>query len=294
MPSASAAQIALPLSTSPEELDAWVMTLIDAFADRQRKSGFLPLAEEALRAHPGDPVILCLAATAALLDEEPQRALVFLKRYSKRCVPAGSYHLLHALALAQENKLDAAHALLERHGLTSPYQAMRAFPGGWARTEWLSERLGRISQRNKLPARKRSISEADRVRARSSAKSRPAERPRKAPSSPAAQAPAAAAGLPRIEIDIPFAVELDLAPLLAATKTAPEHDGGWYQLRERFAHLGLAQGFDELLCLPHLQWHRNLLCIRSRPCARCSSNSAAACCWPTKWGSARPSRPAWC
>ena len=27
----------------------------------------------------------------------------------------------------------------------------------------------------------------------------------------------------------------------------------WYQLRERFAHLSLAQGFDELLCLPHLR-----------------------------------------
>ena len=33
----------------------------------------------------------------------------------------------------------------------------------------------------------------------------------------------------------------------------PEHDGNWYGLRERFAHLGLAQGFDELLCLPHLR-----------------------------------------
>ena len=28
--------------------------------------------------------------------------------------------------------------------------------------------------------------------------------------------------------------------------------GPWWDLRERFTHLGLAQGFDELLCLPHL------------------------------------------
>ena len=47
-------------------------------------------------------------------------------------------------------------------------------------------------------------------------------------------------------------VDLDLAPLQAAAKGTPEADGGWYRLRERFAHLGLAQGFDELLCLPHL------------------------------------------
>ena len=33
----------------------------------------------------------------------------------------------------------------------------------------------------------------------------------------------------------------------------PASDGGWYGLRQRFAHLGLAQGFDELLCLAHLR-----------------------------------------
>ena len=36
-------------------------------------------------------------------------------------------------------------------------------------------------------------------------------------------------------------------------RSAPESDGRWHGLRERFAHLGLAQGFDELLCLPHLR-----------------------------------------
>ena len=38
----------------------------------------------------------------------------------------------------------------------------------------------------------------------------------------------------------------------------PESDGAWFGLRERFAHLGLAQGFDELLCLPHLRRRRDL------------------------------------
>jgi len=88
---------------------------------------------------------------------------------------------------------------------------------------------------------------------------------RGAPAQPAVPAaPGAAtqpAPLPRIEIDIPFTAEFDLAPLLAAAKRRPDHDGAWYQLRERFAHLGLAQGFDELLCLPHLNgvetfWHQ--------------------------------------
>ena len=58
--------------------------------------------------------------------------------------------------------------------------------------------------------------------------------------------------LPRIDIEIPFTVEFDAAPLLSAVARDREQGGHWFGLRERLAHLGLAQGFDELLCLPHL------------------------------------------
>ena len=40
---------------------------------------------------------------------------------------------------------------------------------------------------------------------------------------------------------------------MTASQKPPDSDGGWYGLRQRFAHLGLAQGFDELLCLAHLR-----------------------------------------
>lgn len=69
------------------------------------------------------------------------------------------------------------------------------------------------------------------------------------------------APLPQVDIDIPFTVEFDLASLASTVVRAPEQDGRWSHLRERFAHLSLAQGFDELLCLPHLTgveplWHQ--------------------------------------
>ena len=48
-------------------------------------------------------------------------------------------------------------------------------------------------------------------------------------------------------------VESDLRPLLAAAAVEAESEGGWFVLRERLAHLGLAEGFDELLCLPQLK-----------------------------------------
>ena len=52
-----------------------------------------------------------------------------------------------------------------------------------------------------------------------------------------------------------------MAALAAANNLRPEPDGRWWHLRQRFAHLSLAQGFDELLCLPQLTgveplWHQ--------------------------------------
>ena len=130
------------LQRSPTKSD-WSERLHAAFADANLHSGFLPLAEQAIEACPGDPVILMLAATAALLDERPERALGFLKRFSKRA-SAPAEHLLHALALKQQNKRDAARAMLGRHGLASRWAAVNAFPGGSKRLPWLMRQLDGI------------------------------------------------------------------------------------------------------------------------------------------------------
>src|SRR6266511_3270392 len=84
MPRASTAQTVLPLGDQPEESREWDQILRAAFADPDRASGFLSQAEEAVRAQPGDGLILLLAATAALLDQNPKRAQVFLKRFSRQ------------------------------------------------------------------------------------------------------------------------------------------------------------------------------------------------------------------
>ena len=106
MPPAPTAQIVFPFCDHPEgvprseQLDTAAgldQLLLAAFADRSRRSGFLPQAEDGVRARPGDGHILLLAATAALLDEEPRRAQVCLKRFSKRYVATDSSHLLRAL-----------------------------------------------------------------------------------------------------------------------------------------------------------------------------------------------------
>ena len=256
MSRSSAAQTVLPLGDAPKEARGWDQILRAALADPDRASGFLSQAEEAVRALPGDGLILLLAATAALLDQNPERAQVFLKRFSKRYIAVAPYHLLRALALAEENRLEAARSVLEAHGLTARFDALQVFPGGWTRRTWLFRRHDQIFGRDKAAPRKRAATKAERNAGRRPLKIKPSEPPGKSALTPATDAPprpASPPGLPAIDIEIPFSAVLDLGPLVTAMRKPPEGDGGWYGLRERFARLGLAQGFDELLCLPHLR-----------------------------------------
>ncbi len=227
-----------------------------AIADPGRESGFLAIADEAVRASPGDGHVLLLAAVAALLDRQHERALKFLKRFAKRYVLVDAYHLLAGLALAQQDKLALARSVLESHRLANSFRAFLNFPGGAPRRAWLDRELDRIFERRKVPRTRRAAAVPPAARGQARTAPRHGRPPLSAEKTPAVAAPAAQAspiGLPRIEIDIPLSIELALDPLLAAIE-APSADGSdWYDLRERHARLGLAQGFDELLCLPHLR-----------------------------------------
>jgi superfamily II DNA or RNA helicase len=232
---------------------AWDLVLLDAFADPGRHSGFLPLAEEAVRAQPGDGGLLLLAATAALMDQNPARAQVFLKRFRKRYVAIDTYHLLNALTLAQENRLASARSLLQAHGLTDWFKALNIFPGGFERRAWLSSQYARIFAADKTARTNRSASAPLRTPKSPVKRKAGLRRDPIMPAADMAVAPTVSPPLPLIAIDVPFSVELDFAPLQEVLQQPTISDGVWYGLRERFAHLGLAQGFDELLCLPHLR-----------------------------------------
>ena len=235
-----------------QDPEKWANTIARLFADPARTGGFLAEAEKAEKACAGDPLILFMAATAALLDRKPDRAQLYLKRYAKRYVASRPYFLLSALALAGEKKLIAARALLERHGLADWRDALRVFPGGWERRVWLAAQLDAVMGRESP------------IRARRAEKSaaRPQARPKNPPPAgsaapPPAQARSAAQpampALERGEVGIPIVFDSDLGPLLSAATGEAESDGGWFVLRERLAHLGLVEGFDELICLNHLK-----------------------------------------
>jgi superfamily II DNA or RNA helicase len=246
----------------PDAVEVWTDRLLAAFADATARSRVLSLAEEAVAACPADMGLLLLAATAAVLDKRPDRALGLLDRWSKSKKPLAA-HLLYALALIQLHKTDAAKALLIQHGLTNLRAALSVFPAS-------------------LPSLLRSIAPLDDIITSPStapnthprALAEPPTPPKAKPGSaarPLATRPArhrhgasdvsAPPPLPTVKVEIPFTMEIDLAALASGASRAPEQDGRWFGLRERLAHLRLAQGFDELLCLPHLTgfeplWHQ--------------------------------------
>lgn len=240
---------------APED-DPWLERLVDAFADPRRKE-FLPLAEEAERARPGHPVILCLAATAALFDQRPDRAQIYLKRHAKRYERTGAHHLLTAFVLARQGKKPAARALLKRHGLDDISTAFLSFAGGLPRLSWLIAELDALFGESDKPVRKT----RQHPRPALVVSPRQAHQPEARAHREALVASSVASALPIINFDIPVQFEMDAVPLQALAAKAPEADGRWFDLRARFAHLSLVQGFDELLCVHHLKgvetlWHQ--------------------------------------
>jgi superfamily II DNA or RNA helicase len=260
----------------PNEADRWVDRLSAAFADMNVQSDFLRLAEEAVESCPDAPLVLLMAATAAVLDVRPERAIALLARFSKRATSPAE-HVLKAVALLQANKPAAAKALLARHHLVTWSAIIRAFPGGHERLPWLMRQFDGIVDRPTPGSRGRPTqpvkraktnesrgrtrrAEEKRETARRSVAHQPRSQPERFPPD-VDEARPALTPLPCIELDIPITIEIDLAALSAAASGHAESDGRWFCLREQFAHLSLAQGFDELLCLAHLSgfeplWHQ--------------------------------------
>ena len=236
------------------QAEAWAQQINQAFSDSERRSGFYALAKPAIAAFPHDPVIQRLAAAAAVLDERPVKALLHLDQFCKRYKPQPCDDLVRALALNQAGLPLQARVLLRQRGLTQWRDAFENFVGGRARAAWLADAIDTIMGRQAKAPQQRPVA----------VKKPKAKTPAAKPAAPVAApspAPAALQPLPVVDIAIAFAADIDMAPLLRAVAAAPEGEGEWWTLRQRFIHLGLAQGFDELLCLPQLIgvvpfWHQ--------------------------------------
>ncbi len=237
-----------PPDVEPRDVDAWQDALLDAFFNRDPHP--LELAEQALREFPGDAHILNLASVAALLEGRPERCLRFAKRLRRRYVFIDADHLLRALALSQQGRRGVAREILERHGLETLERAWPWLPGGHLLRPWLKEQLRDI--------RRQGPNEKTRARDR---RARPAARDPVPATREPPSVPGAAGGEPEVPVlrrlrpDIAMRVEItgEDGGALAPPEKRAEVERAWFDLRTELAHLGMLQGFDELLCLPLLR-----------------------------------------
>ena len=201
----------------------------------------LRVAEAALRDHPADSGLLMLAALAALVAEQPDRAIGFLKRFERRYETGKASALLTALALARQGYTARAAALLERDHLLDPYEAMRWFVGGRGMAGWLVPQLTKIRTASARPQRT------------TTSDGKSAARPvhGKAKPQAAAKVPPPVPDLPRLEVALDLTFELVDPDAIQLGGAQP--DPAWFRLRAELTQLGLVEGFDELLCLPALQ-----------------------------------------
>lgn len=232
----------------------------------------LQAALPALNAYPNDPEVLLLTVMAALIDRKPDQALRFLHRFTKNWQPLESEdQLLRAIALAQQGHWSQAAMIGKQIGWPNLFGAFIHLPGSWATRDWAhgwARQIERYEDRQKRSvAAKKGLERRKTEAAKSERAAKPnreekAREPQAVETVPAEAAPETAPSaepelpaLPRYQIRIPFSVEFSdpLESSLALRSSSDEADREAFRLRHELAHLGLLQGFDELLCLPTLR-----------------------------------------
>lgn len=241
----------------------------------RRDGGMLGEVQSALQSHPSDPELLVMAALAALFAERPDLSLRYEHRFSKRFVPMEAEgHLLRAIALAQQERWAQAAQIVKQHHGTL-HRSFLYLPGDWALRTWVHRWLDKIERAEKRRSQPPAPKRAKKPAATSSVKDRrPGKGTREkraladgkevtAEDSPDAaslhsesEAAGLVAGVPplmRIKAQIPVALHLPETLDVMAADDARSRDLTAFRLRYELSHLGLLQGFDELLCLPTLR-----------------------------------------
>jgi superfamily II DNA or RNA helicase len=229
---------AAPPDDPADEESEWADRVRRALADQPDAAQ--GVAEDALRACPGEFELLLLAALAALAAGQTARAHAYLKRHQKRYVRGGAADLLTALAHAQQRQFTRAWAILSADGIESFPVAVRWFVGPRAMLPWLRDRLLEIrieQSRTGMPPPRRLPPKP------------PAPRVPRPDAAPVAQA----VSVPDLaRLDASFNVQVEIGNPQAIVLDGAATDTGWFRLRGELLRLSLFEGFDELLCLPAL------------------------------------------
>ncbi len=251
--------------------EVWISAMRKALAARSPEA--FDIAEQGLRAFPADPELLLIAALTALATAASDRALVLLKRYSKRYGSGKPAILLTCLAWAQQGQFTRAWTTLQDEGLNTGRTAIPWFVGDDIMEHWLYAQLHEIRREQGRPqgqAQTRpakppgSDAGAPPILGRRPAQPRPD--PSAAPRPPLTRgrriAPVvperpATPDLPRLEAQFDVTFELANADAIEISGPDARSDAHLdltpFRLRAELVRLSLFEGFDELLCLPALQ-----------------------------------------
>lgn len=241
-----------PAGGKPAPYSSWsVEDWFDAI-EKEPCGRRLNLAEQAIQAFPTDGRVLLLAAFMAVEEDKPNISLRYIKRFSKRYEPDRSAWACQAIALAMEGNWPVAQTIVGQHDLLR-MPAYALFPPPidlrWGET-WLRrikrwkpqdveshktmKHSGLDSRKHGVPALKPLPS-----------KPAPASKP---PAAPAAQA------LPLVHPVVALAISLpDAGAFAILGKDESDNRLEDVLTRHDFNRLSLLRGFDDLICIPHLQ-----------------------------------------
>lgn len=236
--------------------------------------------DKALETFIEDGYLLILGSLASLLEEKPERCLLYLQRFNKYYKPVKESEFFEIIALAQQGKWAMAVNLIEEHNLSHLIKRSFVLQLNLNFTPWtefivsfIDEWLDKIKFEHKqiIAAQKKELKKAENEKRKASTKkvvvsSKEKAKPTKTKSiSNEADLSTATdeskeldelentlTPLEKVFANIPVRLNLPKASdILSILKTVGD-EAIWFKLRNDFAYLNLLQGFDELLCLPLL------------------------------------------
>ena len=225
---------------SPEE---WADGVEERLFNKQLRP--LEFAQRALRRYPEAAPLLELAAFAAVVEEQPELALRYLKKLERLYFPLPSFHVCRALALAQLGKWPQARSLLDNAAV--PESFLHEFCPEGMDWKWARQQIQTILRwKPKV---------ADSIRSRN-ARLLPRNRPEAVAAGLASQVEDGVpplSPLPRHVPKIAIRFALPDATSYDILDGSDSGSAGDFILRLDLAHASLFQTFDDLLCLPHLR-----------------------------------------
>jgi SNF2 family DNA or RNA helicase len=223
--------------------DDWLTAIEDRLFDKNLHP--LEIAQKALRQCPDDSSVLEFAAFAALVEDQPDLALRYLKKLEKFFYPSPGVLACKAIALAQLGKWPLAQALLEKLRVTDRFFSSY-FPRGVDR-RWSQKWVHAIERWQPK------VTDHHRLRvANAPPKKKPAHIPDSAALAAESREPAISP-LSHYAAKIPIRFTL---PDSDALGFWDEHEIGSAEdfiLRLDLSQASLFQTFDDLLCLPCLR-----------------------------------------